>query len=638
MLMMDVTSVRTQEAGIQCGIGVRLQAQGSAGASARWGEAVVEVFDGRGGDASLPTVTFPATEIRDLIGESIAAGDERTYTLYATHELPFHGTLRQSYHVVATGASGTAEASFECGPTASAGASPELSAVEVLGAPEPGRTLGVRFRATSDVGLWSARLRVSGASTSDTYVAVTDGVRDREFEIFHEIPIGAALGGSVQQRISVTDLAGRTAFVDVPAVTLVDATPPELLIRPHCKLSLDFCPTPTGRTFNIEVTTEDASPHTVEYWVGSPPLLSDSAARPGGWTQELVMIPTSDLILGRHPFAVTARDSMGRESADTLGGELLVYPSRETAVVSTELVGATTDVRIDAERDLLYLARPGEDGVTAVSLQTLDPVGSIPVTGEPWSLDLTTSGDSLLVALGDRASVDVVDPDGARPTESVTLDILEPGFRARAVRVGMDGRWLVHSDRPRVDGVGVEVALVLFDPRTGEQDVLAQEPGNHRRRLVASGDRARIVAGLGCPRIWDVATESLSPCAEYLELAELATDHTGSVFGDGWWSLDGDLIRLHHDHPIGDGVEAVDFTPDGRMQLLVSPTGVHVLDVERWLPTLFLQTGTLPTGRLEVSVDGTFAIAWGTMEVYPTAETTPLARISLEEALAVSGR
>lgn len=637
MVMMGVTSVRTSEGGIRCGIGVRLVSEGPKEALARWRDAVVEVFDATTADSALARVTFPATEVHDWIGPSIGGGDERTYTLEAAHGIPFHGTVRQSYEVVATGAAAVAEGSFECGPRVLAGALPRLLDSEVVGVPEPGGTLGVRFRTTSDVGLWSVRVHVAGAWSNDEYVAITDEPLDREYEILHHVPTGAVLGSPIYQRVSVTDLAGQTTHIDLDPVTVVDATAPKLSILPHCNVGLGFCPTPTGRTFNIEVTTSDASPHTVTHWVGAPPIVTESHDRPPGWVRDLIMIPATDDLLGRHPFSVTARDALGRESADTLGGELLVYPSQAATVVRSEIAGATTDIRIDTERDALYLAQPGSDHVLVLSLQTLEPIGTIPVTGGPRGVDLTLSGDTLLVALGDQRAVAILDPDGVRAPELYELTALAAGFRAIAVRVAADGSWLVHADRRHTSDGLVDAALVWIEPATGEQVVLESESvGNAWGRLVASGDRTRIAVDVTCLRVWDALARTLGPCSSG-RLAELAADHSGSRFADLLWSFDADLGHTRSGHPIGDQVEAVDFTPDGTVQLAAATAGIHVLDAEAWLPLLFLEVDGMPSGRLEVGDGGGIAIAWGIGQVRPVAEATPLARITLEGVLPPAG-
>ena len=247
--------------------------------------------------------------------------------------------------------------------------------------------------------------------------------------------------------------------------------------------------------------------------------------------------------------------------------------------------------------------------------------------GEPRGVDLSISGDTLLVARADTASLMLFDPDGVRAPKAYPLTALDRGFAPIAVRVAADGVWLVHAERP--DGNMREVVLLAVDPRTSTQTILAQQsPGDAWGRLVASGDRSKVVTGVSCLRVYDSADGTLGPCGRAADVRELVADGAGTLFADRWFTLDAELSTLHADHPIGDQVEAVGFTPGGERLLAVNAAGIHVIDMESWLPVRFL-AAELPTGRVAVTADGSAAIVWGRDEARPSETDTPLARVEL---------
>lgn len=102
--------------------------------------------------------------------------------------------------------------------------------------------------------------------------------------------------------------------------------------------------------------------------------------------------------LGRHPLKAFARDAAGNlleVDVDTIE----VIDAVRRPLESLEMPGPVHDWVIDSSRNLLYLSIPLAQQVAIVDLTTRQWRPPLQLFGNPAGLDLTPSGDSLVVAL-----------------------------------------------------------------------------------------------------------------------------------------------------------------------------------------------------------------------------------------------
>ena len=117
-------------------------------------------------------------------------------------------------------------------------------------------------------------------------------------------------------------------------------------------------------------------------------------------------------------FALTGALIMAFTLAPALASLLLTghVQEQETPVVRgirrpTYVFPLTTvvpDLAYDAGRDVVYFPEPDAERVSVFSLATRDFAAPIPLFLFPYSVDLTTGGDSLVVALARSTSLAIV--------------------------------------------------------------------------------------------------------------------------------------------------------------------------------------------------------------------------------------
>lgn len=606
---------------MNCVIGVRATANGAPGARARWGEALVDHVSPVDPSQVIGQTRFTSAQIHGLVGSpDIQPGLQVLYDLRATDDFPFAGVLRQRYQPAWTSDVLEASQPFTCGPQPQAGGNPVIVQFTAPDSLEPGGLGTLAYRVTSEPGLWRLDFFFNGALLDGLSIdlAGESEVDDTLFFTVPSLPVGSVL----TLDMAATDLLGQSTVDSADDVMMTDLTGPDLIGLPRCKLVLPFCPSPAGREVHVDITTVDASPHTVLYTLGDPPIVIDSIPRPAGYTNDILRLPVTETEAGRHTLTVWARDEVGRVSPDTLRRDVLTYPRVQVARSDTVLPGTVTDIIIDTPRDRVYIAREDQPGVLALSASTLDPVTTFALGAAASGLDLTPGGDSLIVAVGDSLAVAVVDPDGTRATEFVPLDA---GWRPEHVRVAADGTWLIQSGGDM--GAGPRTVIVEVDP--GGQQAVIDSAGNAGAwtRMVAADDRSRIAIDVGCTRVYDSGIGLSAACGTD-ETVEMGTDGSGSVFGDLWRTLSPAWDVLSIDHPIGDRVESVEFSPDGARMLILSADGIHVVDRSAWEPTLFIE-GPFSTGRLLLSPDASYGFVWGDNWIGPSVGQTPITRIDL---------
>lgn len=273
------------------------------------------------------------------------------------------------------------------------------------------------------------------------------------------------------------------------------------------------------------------------YRIGAPVNLADSVdvdAATAVATRTFIVLPAWR---GVAPVTFFAVDADGHRTEVEVA-PMSVYtvvprPMRGVEVpggaVSTSDVGiSVSDAVFDAKRHVVYLAQPDSNRVLVLSTTTMTFGEPIAVPRAPMGVDLTPSGDTLVIALRRTHALGVVDlTSAARVVDTLhvaveyTMVPSSPGPTSEGpgqVRVTARGEAFI---RFNFDGSG-SAPLWLYD--------LGARRQRHRRdggfngffsdngTIAASGDRSRIVLFQDClictaniGQIYNAATDAFGP-------------------------------------------------------------------------------------------------------------------------------
>jgi hypothetical protein len=212
--------------------------------------------------------------------------------------------------------------------------------------------------------------------------------------------------------------------------------------------------------------------------------------------------------LGTSPHLVVfARDERGNLAQVDYGptpiGRWRDHPTR-----TLTLGDSASDVAIDEKRQLLYVSVP-----SARQIAVVDPAGpalrgTIAAPASPGGVDITLSGDSLYVALENRAALGVVDLTRAplvMDTVPIGIDTVrkKQPFDDTAylavwpdrLRIASNGRVVISTTWPP-NTMPFESRIVVFDPASKTTDRYSRGAMWHQA-VGRSADRSRVVIGDG---------------------------------------------------------------------------------------------------------------------------------------------
>jgi hypothetical protein len=255
-------------------------------------------------------------------------------------------------------------------------------------------------------------------------------------------------------------------------------------------------------------------------WVGwslsSTGTLADSVAASGttGTATFVVHVPAT-LIGSNATFTAFATDADGNRATSATPGmtvaSLTTHPEQ-----SIPRGASVNDVAFDSARGLVYLAKPDSLTVAVLALGSMTYQSSIAFPAAPTSVDLTPSGDSLIVGLGSPPAIAIVDlTSPVHPILStIPLTSSSAADTVYALRVAADSRAIIYtSNNTQQQGIAVELNLT-----TGVQTALytVGEFGCQARPM-RSGDRTHVML-LNCPdasTIYLSATHTYSPAGYF---------------------------------------------------------------------------------------------------------------------------
>ena len=403
---------------IGCGTDLRAVAKGTGDAS--WLGASIQFFGGKGKSRLVSTGNLTPSAVQSAWGKpTIAAGESQRSVLSVSASEPFKAVVQYSYQPP-SGGQQTAEVSIDCGPTAPAdAAAPSVTALSAHssgGNLEPGDTLIVEYTETSSAGLWDTEVKMAGPcevarTVPDSLLAsVTRTVR-------LVVPFGCALGVPITVTVTPKDAVVQTGSRTLATgISLVDETPPLLfpIFFPRdggsgtTTLSGDYF---AGDLIHLMPNAYDNAALHALVWEFLPAGVKDSLVVSGLSMPSTIGIPIPLDVTGPVQFRLYAHDAVGLTS-DTVttpqDGTIMVHPTLQQPVKSATVSGEIRDVAIDARRGLVYLMQTNERRLAVLTLDGMT-VTQVPMPSFPSQLDLTPSGDSLLVLFPGLGALGVID-------------------------------------------------------------------------------------------------------------------------------------------------------------------------------------------------------------------------------------
>jgi len=269
-------------------------------------------------------------------------------------------------------------------------------------------------------------------------------------------------------------------------------------------------------------TRDDRRVAWIGFHVTEPVDIADSVAIPDSLDalQVLVALNLGEGFAGVVRVSGVARDAAGNRTEQVaIGNPVSVYRPLERPTPTAPLPGPVGDVALDPRRDHVYLAQPESARVLVLSLASMTFEAPIATPSAPTGLDLTASGDSLVVALAASGQLGIAALDPV-PREWTLVDLIADGDgrRPTAVRVSAGNKAFVPLSGEETAGAGgvleYDVATGVVRPRS---DFDRQGPVPSGTRVTRTPDRSRIVilfAGPCCPtegQVYESAPDTVLP-------------------------------------------------------------------------------------------------------------------------------
>lgn len=561
---------------------VRLSAHAGGSAANTWLGATFLWYAGADGTVLFDSAEVGQAETQGAWGAaSIAGGGAQTadWRIFAT--IPFNAALVFRYRTASGAVATSKPVGFSCSPPGSGhsgavaitGLSVEPTSAEV----QAGDTLAIQFSAHAGAGIWQSAVHIFSGPCDTLFLFADTGVRNTTHSLSYRIPWGCPLNATFRVEATAVDvdlLVATLARNSVPV--LADHRPPtfgQLLYYPQGYGSADTLPPPAifpGEALQVLFTAYDNQGLARVRWDVPRVGYSDSVTVRGAAVAGSIDLVIPPGWLGNLDLALVALDGAGLASS-AVGpepGSLNVYPHDSAAVMFLDRNQGTRDVAIDAAAGLAYLLHALPREVEIIALDGGATLGTIAIADTAADLDLSVSGDTLLLTYPSLGALGVVSLRQSRP-QAVTMPLspLDSASRQvpRFVRMLANGRAFV-----TLEGNGPAAFRLLdVDPSTGV-GVIRTEAGNngHVEGPIERADDGRgVVLGAG---------------AGWMQRYDLVGDRFGSAqsrpINPYHLSVDGQLQRAAVGTTIFDGslqplVEAVSARPGPKQNAVLSADG-----------------------------------------------------------------
>jgi hypothetical protein len=432
---------------------------------------------------------------------------------------------------------------------------------------QPGDSVNLDFTATDNAGIVRALVQWTGAFTRSDTVA-TPITRTLVGHVGLRVPANAAVGRAMDVTVEAVDVASHTGSGVAASAAITDLEPPSVTGTAIGSMSGTILA--AGDTLIITVNaTDNQQVAWVGYSLSTSTPRADSAATSASSATHTFRLPITAAWAGSFSVTAFASDSLRNRTTSYLGSITAVDATRRPYSV-LPLDAAVHDIAYDQKRDVLYVSLPDSNVVAVVQRSPLAYGTPILTPSSPHGVDLTLSGDSLVIALRRTAYLGVVDLTATtRAVDTVRLNGAG-GFLNNGpdhLRMAANGQLLVTMT---FDGSGYGGSLVLVDlaahvQRTRPGPVTEEVP------LAAACDRSRIFGLIDdscCPEdafAYTAAVDSFTAhrgtVARYSPT--VSADSTGARFLIGSSLFDAALNLQLGYTPSGYGWGPTALAPDG---------------------------------------------------------------------------
>lgn len=503
-----------------------------------WTKIVSRTYFGLDLSEPLAVDTADADLLRYYIARGrVSAGQPDTIFFFTSLPFPHEAEWVLHYRVGNRGAEYAAKPiRVRCGPEVDPDAAlPTLTFDGLSGADslyEVGDTITVNYRIADGAPLVSSRLRVSGpfAVTRDF---VEEFAAERIYAEKFVVPRGAQLGQPLQVEITYTDALTRQATSTFAThAVVIDTSPPEIIAS-------DLAPGQyaVGSPLRFTATVREDRRTAWLLWEFDGEFSSRDSLfvdNPDAQFQsEITVIVPADWAAKAARLRVWARDAAGNVGAADSSTALshafyLASPVDPLFFAAIALPpghqGEVSDVVYDAARARVYVSHTGAGKVTVLNALTGAQVAQLDVPPIPGAMDLSPSGDSLLVTQSTERALSVIDLNTLALLSPIALTAVDSLAAADAgnpplpngLRVAANGKVLVMLHRVSASGH----RYVELDLATGVSRVREDAAGLDGgvpvwwRRSASSADRTTILLlDPQCPRFYLSQSDSFTACA-----------------------------------------------------------------------------------------------------------------------------
>ena len=423
----------------------------------------------------------------------------------------------------------------------------ELSPVTEV---EPGGTLTVRYSVESPTPLRRLFFFRSGAFAAvDSFGA--RGSRSISDSVMFPIPAsGIDFSKPLSLTMEAADTAGRVGRrTATTSVTIGDRTSPTLnAVLQDAHGWGSYTLTATLSPQDSLILQVSASDNYELRWIGwrlGPPANAGDSVAVGGPSSGSITFaaPVRAEWTGNSSLTVFARDALGNVTERV--GAITVYPLVNQGIRSVALKGPIRQFLYDEKRQLLYMTRPDMPNVAVLSMATLTLSPGISLPSDAGGMDLTATGDSLLVALPQQGALAVID------LTTKAIAVVPRAFdtaqarRVADVRVAANGKALVFlGSNFLAGGRMMEYELASGAQRPRPDAGVAGALG-HTVPFVATRDRLKVALHSypDCAQLYDARSDTFSTCRGGLRSygTIMSVDASGTFFTSAHQLLDGTL-------------------------------------------------------------------------------------------------
>lgn len=483
----------------------------------------------------------------------------------------------------------------------------------------PGDVVTVSLAASDDAGLRATVIRVSGAVTLTDSMAhgfARNVLRSARIVV----PIDARLGTELTISAEAIDAGRARTVVSAAPQTVRDTRNPFITGTINgSRVGTRFAP---GDTLQVVLRASDN--HLLEqvgYAIGSPAVVADTFDLRGTNAFERVLeFIIEESWIGRHTITGWARDASGNQSSATLA-TITVLPNAPPPD-SVQLGAPVRDLAYDPVRNVVYVSQPSANRIGAVTLNDMVFDSVLEGLPLPHGIDVTPSGDTLLIA--PRLSRSLYIYDVVRRTRDSVL-ITDDTFLNRGldnVRVMANGSALISVT---FSGSGFGGTLASLDLAT--RVVRSRATVTEATPIARSMSRRRaaiLIDDSCCPlsgHVYDATSDQLGPARGTVGyyFPGISADSTGQRYLIGSTLFDGGLAAIRSYAILGRTPGYANaLSPDGAHGFFATDNGVTMLRLsDGALETTFPLPGrpvkllALPSGRALLAVVGqTMHVIW----------------------------